>query len=97
MSQDAVIKIIGVAGDVTSQAMDAKVGQYVAEFYPEAFLGRGDIVTTDVLSEAKVYPSPRAAMEEWRTVPTTRRVRTDGRPNRPMTAFTVEIILKEFA
>ena len=94
-----VMRIVSLTGraSLSGQDPDARVGQWVKEFYPEAFLGRGDLMTTDVLAEAKTWPDGTAAWREWRTIPKARRVRRDGQPNRPFTAFTVEIILKEHA
>jgi hypothetical protein len=47
-------------------------------------------MTTDPL-QAKMYADAKEATAEWRAVSHVRPVRPDGKPNRPLTAFTVEI------
>jgi hypothetical protein len=67
-------------------------GQWVKSYTPDGHGGRGDLLLTENKHEAKVYANAAAAMEEWRRVSSTHPTRPDGKPNRPMTAFTVEII-----
>lgn len=84
-----VIRIVGLANGEQSGAE----GQFVHEYTPNGFEGRGDLVLTRVRDRAKRYPDAAAAMEDWRRVSETHPVRPwDGEPNRPMTAFTVEMI-----
>ena len=66
-------------------------GQYVKTYDPDAFSGYGDMTATNSLDEAKKFPDAGAAMEFYRQVSAVRPVRNDGRPNRPLTAFTVSI------
>ena len=66
-------------------------GQYVESYTPDGNEGRGDLVLTPHVQAAKRYPSAAAAMDEWRRVSTTHPTRSDGKPNRPMTAFTIKI------
>jgi|SRR5215831_4915616 len=51
----------------------------------------GMIETTDDPLEAMKFDSKREAMECWNTQSTVVPYRPDGRPNKPLTAFTVEI------
>jgi len=53
--------------------------------------GHGIIKTTLVSRDARQFETPGQAMEYWRRVSTTHPVRRDGKPNRPLTAYTVEI------
>jgi hypothetical protein len=84
----SVIRIVGLAN---GQPTDA-AGLYVQDYTPDGHDGRGDLVLTDDQRQAKVYPDAAAAWADWRRTSTTHPAReTDGKPNRPMTAFTVEI------
>ena len=52
--------------------------------------GLGSMQFTTDIREAMVFPSFEEAMEYWRRPSTVRPLRPDGRPNRPLTAYTVE-------
>lgn len=67
-------------------------GQYVKSYTADGNEGRGDLVLTRHRGQAKRYPSKLAAMSEWKRVSSTHPTRDDGRPNRPLTAFTVTVI-----
>jgi hypothetical protein len=65
---------------------------YVKEYTPDGHGGRGDLVITAKLEDAKRYDDAAAALREWKRTSRTHPVRPgDGKPNRPLTAFTVEI------
>lgn len=66
-------------------------GQYLKTFDFEAYGGQGYGTFTNDPAKAKQFPDKGAAMEFWRTQSRTRPFRSDGRPNRPLTASTVEI------
>jgi hypothetical protein len=51
--------------------------------------GRGKITTTTVQAEALRFDDLPAAFECWKTTSTTVPLRDDGKPNRPLTAFTI--------
>lgn len=66
------------------------VGQYLESYDPELFDGRGAMRWTPDLDRAKKFASVEALLEEWKRSPKCHPIRsTDGRPNRPLTAFTV--------
>lgn len=75
-------------------------GQYLVEYDPDQPGTTPDgqpmlahIVCTPDPWKAKEFDSARDAMEEWRRVSKTTPVRPyDSKPNRPLTAFTVEVI-----
>ncbi len=80
------LKLIGTAvGQPTEHD-----GRWLVEYDPSMALTEDRIVlkTTDQEAEAKVFPTGREALECWR-LPVG--VRPDGKPNRPLTAWTVEI------
>jgi len=84
----AVIKIVQRAdGSFTPEA-----GQYVVQFDHDAGRGRGFLDCRPELVYALRFPDAAAAMEFWRRDSRLRPVRPDGQPNRPLTAYTVEIV-----
>jgi hypothetical protein len=64
---------------------------WVRSYDPDAYWGRGHIEMTTDPRQAKMYADAKEATADWRTVSHVRPVRPDGKPNRPLTAFTVEI------
>lgn len=88
MSERYVIKIVAAAdGGYASQA-----GRYVASFDADAHHGRGEITVTREAPCALIFHDPGAAFEFWKTQSTTMPFRIDGKPNRPLTAYTVEFV-----
>ncbi len=84
-----VIRIQWLAGGTTfAENVD---GQYVKTFNPDAFDGRGAMTATPKIEDAIHFPDAGAAMEFYRQTSTIRPLREDGKPNRPLTAFTVSI------
>lgn len=87
-----VIKVIGVAGFVTTPETEEQIGKYVKSFDPEAHDGFGYLVTTSDLDEAMKFATLAEAMELYQAVPSNHPVRlTDGQPNRPLTAFHIKV------
>jgi hypothetical protein len=83
----AVIQIQGLANGEPSGAD----GQYVKSYTPDGNEGAGDLELTRHRGQAKRYASKAEAMDDWKRVSSTHPTRSDGRPNRPMSAFTVLI------
>jgi hypothetical protein len=79
-----LIKIVAIG----SRVLD----QWLWSYDPEAFDGRGDIRTTSNISLAMKFDSIDQALDLYRSVPACRPLRDDGKPNRPLTAATVEFI-----
>lgn len=69
-------------------------GRYVKAFAANAGrIGIGELETTDRIDEALHFPDAAAATEFYRQVDTREPERPwDGRPNRPLTAYTVLIV-----
>ena len=84
-----VIKIVGLAGGGGHDL----VGQYVVAYDP-TIMPNGSVFldTTFELRQALRFADGIAALELWKSVSPNQPVRPDGLPNRPMTAFTVEIV-----
>lgn len=85
-----VLRCWGVATQGKEDAHELD-GLYLQDYDLDAFDGRGTATWTPYPTRALTWPSAADAMKAWRTVSTTRPVREDGQPNRPLTAFHVEI------
>lgn len=84
-----VMKVWGLA---TGQPFPY-AGQFLEWFDPD-IPDAADIMfrfTAD-LDKAKRYASAVELLDEWRRVRKPDPVRPDGKPNRPLTAFTVEVL-----
>jgi hypothetical protein len=66
-------------------------GQWLKSFDHEAFNGQGHGEFTDDIDRALHFTDAAAALEFWSRQSNVRPIRPDGRPNKPMTALTVEI------
>lgn len=64
---------------------------FLKDFDHEAGNGHGLLTVTKKRDEAKVFESGMEAMEFWRKQSVTKPLRPDGKPNRPLTAFTISI------
>lgn len=67
------------------------VGWYLASYDPEANDGNGTAMWTPDGTQALRFPSEAEAMAYYRAVPRNRPLRPDGKPNRPLTVFSVMI------
>ena len=77
---------------LTKAAVEGTVqyGPYLQSSNPDANWGRGHETWTDDVSEAKRFATFGDAMDCWKAQSTVRPFRNDGRPNRPLTAYSVE-------
>lgn len=73
------------------------IGCFLKRYDAEAFDGRGLSEFTIHLDQALVFDSVADAVRCWQTVPANRPVREDGKPNRPLTAMTMEFLTVEMA
>jgi hypothetical protein len=84
---------LGVAGlqvrSVVRMAQERPV--WLRAYDPDYADGVGWCDFTDDPEQAKRFPSYVEAVEEYRRVSTVTPVRHDGKPNRPLTAYTVSI------
>ena len=67
-------------------------GAFLAEYDPEANNGRGEIWWTEDIARAVSFPDAKGAIACYRAVPANRPVREDGKPNCPLTVFSVEFV-----
>lgn len=81
-----VIKVVGFANGDAS----AYDGQYIQSYDPEwGAIGR--VWTTADPTKALKFADLAEALEFWKTESKTKPLRPDGKPNRPMTALTIEV------
>jgi hypothetical protein len=71
-------------------------GTWVKDFEPNSHASgfpypSGSLTTTADPTQARSFNSMEAALEFWRQRSTSCPTRPDGKPNRPLTAFTVSI------
>lgn len=68
-------------------------GKYIKSFDPLAHdplgRGRGNLIVTPNKNEAQVFSDIIAAMNFWKQQSPIVPLRDDGRPNRPLTAFSI--------
>jgi len=66
-------------------------GMYLKSFDPDAYDGMGHAEWTPNRWEAMQFTKPFGALNTWRQQSTVRPFRSDGKPNRPLTAYSVVI------
>lgn len=72
-------------------------GMYLRSYDPEFADGRGLAEWTDDIDHAMRFATSGEAWMLWRSPSKRRPVRADGQPNRPLAAFTIEILNEEDA
>jgi len=88
------IKILGAqtfGGTMTTP----ETGKFLKDFDVGAHDGRVEhfpIPTTDKIEEARHFENAGEALLFWSTQSRVKPRRPDGKPNRPLTAFTVEVV-----
>ena len=68
------------------------VGQFLRHYDPDFNHGNGHAEWTPHLSFAQRFETKEEAWALWQAVPRDKPTRPDGRPNRPLTAFTISIV-----
>lgn len=90
-----IIHVVGLAGFISGpEAPPDPTGQYVETYDPEAFGGLGDVTTTTDPAKAARFPDTVTALHTWQIAPQNRPMRLDGRPNRPLSAFSIEVVTR---
>lgn len=67
-------------------------GQYLVRFDFDAHGGIGFGEFTKDIAKAKRFPDAGAVGEFWKTVSKVQPVREDGKPNRPLTSTTIQVV-----
>lgn len=65
---------------------------YVVDCDVDARGGLGVATFTATPAEARQFATGAEALDFWKRVSTVRPKRPDGKPNRPLTAYTVELV-----
>lgn len=69
------------------------IGQYLAAYDLDARDGHGSETWTSEPARALHFADALAALAAWKSVSPTHPVRaSDGKPNRPLTAYTIELV-----
>jgi hypothetical protein len=87
-----VIRCVGVEGTLIGGGEDP-TGKYLSFYDPEFGGGYGMAEWSTDAKEAMTFATTKAAVECYRTIPATRPRRSDGLPNRPLSAYSVEIMM----
>jgi len=91
-----VLKVVGLANQaqlIEQILQGAETDIYLQSFDHEARDGFGVGVFTEDIGKAMRFVDVAEAMAFWQRSPTNHPIRSsDGKPNRPLTAWTVEII-----
>lgn len=85
-----VIRVIEQVGPAVQPETHPN-GKWVFRYDPEAFGGQGDAELTSKLKKAKRFPTKEAAMAFIMQQPKARPTRPDGKPNRPLLAFSLTV------
>jgi hypothetical protein len=83
----AVVRIVAPADG----SVHRHNGRWVARWNAHTPVGTCAIETTADRTHAKRFKSADDAERQWRTVSNREPVRADGQPNRPLTAFSIDI------
>lgn len=67
-------------------------GKYVKDYDPNARDGRGTVKGTADSADALKFETAGDALAFWHQTSTVRPLRPDGKPNKPLTAYHVEIL-----
>ena len=78
------MRIIGVAGEDTFPG-----AVYLEAYDVDAFGGRGHSALTTDPTKALMFADPGDVLQAWREQSTVRPLRPDGKPNRPLTSYTI--------
>lgn len=89
---DYVIRIIHSPEEFASASADpSAAGQWVEWYDPDAMNGVGVVKLTKKHTMAQRFASYRDAFSLWREQSSVRPLRRDGKPNRPLTAYSISI------
>lgn len=92
-----VIKCVDLTGRSHHPSGGAPRDLYLQAYDPEYAGGRGLAEWTEDIETAMRFATAGEAWMLWRQPSRVRPVRADGKPNRPLTAFTIEVLNEEDA
>lgn len=82
------VRLVGLAGPARTTTID---GWYLVSCDVNENQGRGAIFASPNPDEAMVFDDAGQALEYWKRQSTKVPLRPDGKPNRPLTMYTVQI------
>lgn len=88
--QEWVIRIVCLASAPSIKLVEA--GDFLMKFDPEAYNGRGHVETSPRLDDAIKFKDAASALAFYQTQSKVLPFRPDQRPNRPLTAYTIEVL-----
>lgn len=68
------------------------IGRWLSSYDPDTHGGRGDATLSNDRRDALQFNSREEAYSCWVRVSKVKPVRADGKPNRPLTSFTISIL-----
>ena len=87
------MRVLGMAGIYYNAAEMEAVGfddpSYIQSYDLNYMGGRGQAMLTSDVTKAATWDTEIDVFKAWRTTSTLMPVRDDGRPNRPLTAYTI--------
>lgn len=87
-TETCVVRVVGLANGGVSP----HDGRYVVSWNPHTPAGMLELTSTANLAEARHFPWPDV-FDQWKTISKREPIRSwDGKPNRPLTGITLEII-----
>jgi hypothetical protein len=82
--------VIRIVGDALGRSTPFD-GKYIKSFDPDAHDGRGAVTATAEPTDALQFASTIEALALWKQPSKVHPLRSDGKPNRPLTAYSVEL------
>jgi hypothetical protein len=86
-----ILRYVGLAGKIEDETSSTPIGSFLMSYDPEAHEGRGHTEFTNVLDKAIRFNSVHEAIEFIRQIPKNKPKRSDGKPNRPLTALNLMV------
>lgn len=83
-----IIQIVSLATGLPCKEAD----MYLKDFDVDAFCGCGHLTVTPDIDDARRFPTVQEAFQFWRRQSKVRPYRPDNKPNRPLTAYTIEMV-----
>ena len=80
-----------VVAERASDGDESLAGRYLASYDPDAYDGHGEATWTEDTDQALRFMKAGDALAFWRQQSSVKPVREDGRDNRPLTAYTMEV------
>lgn len=84
-----VIVCQGLVGPLSVDAQDPDTGKYLESYDPDYLDGLGAWSWTSDRAKAVRFKGIADAFDTWKRRSSIRPTRSDGRPNRPLTAYSV--------